>query len=434
MTSQIETLKLEIIDLKSQLLQKELLLSQLQEKNEGFNKYSESLSTGEVVRYSRQIIMPSFTVDGQKSLKNSKLLIVGVGGLGCPAALYLAAAGIGHITLLDYDEVELSNLHRQILHNEFDVRSNKVDSAFKKLKRINRHITVEPINIHVNSSSITEIISKTKYNVVIDGSDNVATRYLLNDVCVLNKIPLVSGSALQMEGQLTVYNYNGGPCYRCLFPVPPPAYTVTNCGDGGVLGPIPGTIGVLQALEAIKILTKTPGVLCGRLLLFDGSNTTFRNIKLRPRNKSCAVCGDSPTVTSLIDYEQFCGASAHDNVINIDILKTNQNTDIKSIVNAKNNIIIDVRPKIEYQMCRLPNTTNIPLNDLKKEKHLDKVKDILETSKETDVFVLCRRGNDSQRAIVLFKEKFSSLPINFINVSGGLHSYSKHVDPSFPAY
>ncbi|XP_019875481.2 adenylyltransferase and sulfurtransferase MOCS3-like isoform X2 [Aethina tumida] len=387
----------------------------------------------EITRYSRQIIMPDFNIEGQCSLKSSRALIVGVGGLGCPAALYLAAAGIGNLTLLDYDTVELTNLHRQVLHYECDIGVPKVESAYKKLKSINHNINIEPINLHVNSMTIEELLKKNKFDVVLDCTDNVTTRYLLNDICVLYKIPLVSGSALQFEGQLTVYNYKNGPCYRCLFPVPPPPDSVTSCGDGGVLGAVPGTIGVLQALEAIKVIQNSSGVLSARLLLFDGSTTTFRNVKLRGRSKVCAVCGDDPTVTSLIDYEQFCGSSAHDKVNNIHILQQNQNIDFRSLSLLKDQLILDVRPEIEYNMCKLPNTHNIPYSDLLKGKNLEQVEALLKNARN-NVYVLCRRGNDSQRAIVLLKEKFGDFPLNFINVSGGLHSYSKHIDSGFPVY
>jgi adenylyltransferase/sulfurtransferase len=220
---------------------------------------------------------------------------------------------LGDIHIVDYDEVELSNLHRQILHHEGDIGVLKVHSASDKLRDINSNINVVPHHIHA-SSSIVELITKHAYDVVLDCSDNAPTRYLLNDICVIHNIPLVSGSALQMEGQLTVYHYKNGPCYRCLFPTPPPPHTVTNCGDGGVLGAVAGVVGVLQALETVKILTEMDGVLSGRLLLFDGSGTNFRNVKLRQRVAECAVCGDNPTITTPIDYEQFCGSKAHDKV------------------------------------------------------------------------------------------------------------------------
>lgn len=442
MEDKIYILQNEIRELRKQLKDKETILSQFlaeQRKNDlETNKYSFGLSTEDVTRYSRQMLVSDIGVNGQRKLKNSKILVVGAGGLGCPAAVYLASAGIGEITIVDYDEVELSNLHRQILHTEDDINIAKVDSAYDKLHRINRSINLIPVKQQINSHTIKELLNKNKYDVVIDGSDNVATRYLLNDACVLNNLPLVSGSALQLEAQLTVYNNKGGPCYRCLFPVPPPPETVTSCGDGGVLGPVPGVIGVLQALETIKILVESPGVLSGRFLLFDGSNATFRNVKLRPRNPDCAVCGDNPSIRDLIDYEQFCGASAHDKVINIDILDSDSNVNMDTFSHKLDKmLIIDVRPAIQYEICRLPNTYNVPLADIEKSKGLERIRDLVKDRSadgDNEVYVLCRRGNDSQRAIRYLKEKLSDLPIKFINVRGGLHAYSKHIDPSFPDY
>ncbi|CAG9826278.1 unnamed protein product [Diabrotica balteata] len=428
--SSVESLKNEIKELQEELKQKERLLEELLRKDNDTIAESKTISTNEIIRYSRQMIMPDITIDGQKALKNSKVLIVGVGGLGCPAALYLATAGI-----VDYDEVELSNLHRQVLHSEDDIGVPKVMSAYNKLKRINSDIKIIPIREHANSKTIENLLHNNKYDVVIDGTDNVATRYLLNDICVLHNTPLVSGSALQMEGQLTVYHYRDGPCYRCLFPVPPPAHTVTNCGDGGVLGPVPGTIGVLQALETIKIITQSAGVLSGRFLIFDGSTSMFRNVRLRPRNPKCDVCGDEPTITTLIDYEQFCGSSAHDKVININILDKEQEVDINKFCVLKEcSVVIDVRPELEFKMCSLSHTLNYPytkiLKDLKEFQTF--LEDNLGTS--NNVFILCRRGNDSQRAVCYIKDKMGTQDINFYNVKGGLHAYSKIIDPSFPIY
>ncbi|KAJ8970260.1 hypothetical protein NQ317_018122 [Molorchus minor] len=390
------------------------------------------------MRYSRQMIMPNVRVNGQIFFKQSKVIIIGAGGLGCPAALYLVCAGIGEITIVDYDKVELSNLHRQILHSEEDLNQAKVDSAYNKLKSINSDVKIIPIHLHANSITIQQLITQNKYDVVVDGSDNVATRYLLNDVCVMNNIPLVSGSALQMEGQLTVYHYKGGPCYRCVFPDPPPPQAVTNCGDGGVLGPVCGTIGTLQALETIKIISGSAGVLSGQLLLFDGSSTTFRNVKLRGRNPKCAICGENPTVTKLIDYEQFCQSSAHDKVINIDILEADEQVEAKEFSKIVSNaLVLDVRPEVEYQMCSIPGTINFPYSDIEKGHRMEKLNDLLNdklTEVEYNVYVLCRRGNDSQRAVSCLKNRFSHIPVKFYNIKGGLHAYSRLVDPQFPVY
>ncbi|VEN50255.1 unnamed protein product, partial [Callosobruchus maculatus] len=391
-------------------------------------------TTEEIVRYSRQMIMPNIQIDGQERLKNGKVMIIGTGGLGCPAAIYLTSAGVGEITLVDYDEVELSNLHRQILHFESDINIPKVQSACNKLEKINSNVKIIPLKVHADSESLSRIIQDNRYNVVLDCSDNVATRYLVNDICVMNNTPLVSGSALQMEGQLTVYHHNDGPCYRCLFPVPPPPHTVTNCGDGGVLGPVPGVIGVLQALEAIKILLESSDVLSGRLLLFDGSTTTFRNVKLRPKNDKCDVCGSTPTITRPIDYEQFCGASAHDKIVNINLIEPEGQIDVKDFPkDLQKNVVIDVRPELEYKMCSLPGTVNFPYSVITKD--CNKVREYIEnkvTNGVRDIYFLCRRGNDSQRAMKYLKENTEVDGCQFHNIRGGLHAYSKYIDPSFP--
>ncbi|KAB0790789.1 hypothetical protein PPYR_04790 [Photinus pyralis] len=436
--TEVEQLEKEIEVLKQELKQKEARLQLLKSvKKQIVKHYSNHFTTDEITRYSRQMLVPAIGVAGQNALKQSNVLIVGAGGLGCPAALYLVAAGVGHLTIVDNDEVELTNLHRQILHTEADVGVPKVESALGKLSNINSNVKVNPLHLHVNSESLMGLLTKENFDVVIDCTDNVPTRYLLNDACVLKKIPLVSGSALQLEGQLTVYNYKNGPCYRCLFPVPPAPDSVTSCGDGGVVGIVPGVIGSLQALETVKIIADTSGVLNGRLLLFDGSNTTFRNVKLRNKNLDCQVCGSHPSITKLIDYEQFCGTRAHDKVINIEILSNSECMNVIqfSKVYEQAPIVIDVRPSVEYEMCHLTNSINIPYQDIEKDEHLDFLKELLAIhSGEKDVYVLCRRGNDSQRAVVKLRDQFRDSNFTFLNITGGLHSFAKQVDPAFPIY
>ncbi|XP_044257909.1 adenylyltransferase and sulfurtransferase MOCS3 [Tribolium madens] len=434
---EIKTLETEIAALEKKLNEKKSRLQELKSKHISC-PYSNVLTSEEIVRYSRQMIMPQICKSGQRNLKEGKILIVGAGGLGCPASLYLAAAGIGEIHILDYDEVELSNLHRQILHYETNIGLPKVQSVADKLKSLNSNIKIVPLHIHA-SSSITDLVQKNKYDVVLDCTDNAPTRYLLNDICVIYNIPLVSGSALQMEGQLTVYHYLNGPCYRCLFPKPPPAHTVTNCGDGGVLGSVCGVIGVLQALETIKILTQMDGVLSGRLLIFDGSETTFRNVKLRQRVATCEVCGDNPKIRAPVDYEQFCGSRAHDKVININILESEENVTVeqlKGVLDENNNVVIDVRSELEFDMCRLPNTVNFPYSRIRDNKSLDELEGFIKRAAEGNkkVYLLCRRGNDSQRATNYLRQNFSNSLVKFLNVKGGLHAYSKSIDPSFPVY
>nr|XP_022911161.1 adenylyltransferase and sulfurtransferase MOCS3-like [Onthophagus taurus] len=439
-TQIIKELEADIRKLKLELQKKERQLHELKKmKTHQINHYCPGLLSTDVIRYSRQMLLSQVSLDGQIALKRSKVLIVGMGGLGCPCALYLAAAGVGEITLVDDDVVEETNLHRQILHTECDLGVSKVKSAYEKLKNINSSIKIIPKQLHADSQTFTELFEKHKYNVVVDGTDNVATRYLLNDVCVLNNTPLVSGSALQMEGQLTVYNYDNGPCYRCLFPVPPPVETVTSCGDGGVLGMIPGVIGVLQALETIKIIIREEGVLSAKLLTFDGCDTVFRNIKLRTKNNRCAICGDNPSIGTLIDYEQFCGAKSHDKIIDIDLLDERDHLDVRDLKNKlnENNLLIDVRPITEFIMCKLPNSYNYPYTSIQRNDCLEDLKLKITSTcngKSNNVLVICRRGNDSQRAVLKLRELFGNLPVVFLNVKGGLHSYSKYVDSVFPIY
>lgn len=375
---------------------------------------------------------------GQQALKNSSVLIVGAGGLGCPSALYLTGSGVGHIGIVDYDKVKLNNLHRQLLHPETSTGQPKVFSAVDSLKRLNSFVHITPYDVQMDSSNALDTIRK--YDVVIDATDNVATRYLLNDACVLTNRPLVSGSALQLEGQLTVYNYSNGPCYRCLFPVPPPPETVTNCGDGGVLGAVPGVIGVLQALETMKILLGHQGVLTKKLLLFDGSDCSFRNIRLRDRNPSCAVCGSEPSVTVLVDYEQFCCSKANDKHTSIHLLDDADRISAGTYhdVRREPHILIDVRSPLEFEICHLPDSLNVPLKDLGSEQLVQQLKEVVTKNGSNDndfpVFVVCRRGNDSQKGVLALRESLSGLNVSVKDVIGGLHSWAKDVDPSFPVY
>lgn len=436
----VESLEEEIRDLKKKLMEKEAVLRQHLSR-----KYEETESSGpekltnlEIDKYSRQIIMPEIGMKGQKTLKNSSVLVVGAGGLGSPSALYLTGAGIGRIGIVDYDEVKLNNLHRQLLHPEISVGQHKVFSAVESLRRLNSFVRITPYDMKMDSSNALDTIRK--YDVVIDATDNVATRYLLNDACVLTRRPLVSGSALKLEGQLTVYNYNNGPCYRCLFPIPPPPVTVTNCGDGGVLGAVPGVIGVLQALEAVKILLGHRGVLAKRLLLFDGSDCSFRNVCLRDRNPSCSVCGNEPSVTALVDYEQFCGAMANDKHTSIHLLDDTDRISAGAYhaVRSEPHFLIDVRSPLEFEICHLPESLNVPLKDLALEQVVQQLKEGItkkcSSGKDFPVFVVCRRGNDSQKGVLALREVLNGLNVSVRDIIGGLHSWAKDVDPSFPVY
>lgn len=427
---EIEALEDDIRTLRKLLKEK---VQQLKTLKKHFQKNCiTKLNNNEIARYSRQIILSEIGVQGQLKLKRASVLVVGAGGLGCPSSLYLAGAGVGHIGLLDYDEVELTNLHRQLLHTESTVGLTKVDSARAYLEELNSQIEVSTHHIQLTSDNALAILER--YDIIVDATDNVATRYLLNDACVLLKKPLVSGSALQLEGQLTVYNHKTGPCYRCLFPTPPPPGTVTNCGDGGVLGAITGVIGALQALESIKIILGNDGVLSGRLLLFDGHQSAFRNLKLRGKKADCAVCSENASLTKLIDYEQFCSMKATDKDSHLSLLKPHERItaqEYKSLLDR--NIphhLIDVRGANQFEICQLPSSINVPIEDILKNR-----RDVTEECREGDVFVVCRRGNDSQLAVQhlapLFEERGLSAPRDIV---GGLHAWARTVDREFPIY
>ncbi|KAK7103886.1 adenylyltransferase and sulfurtransferase MOCS3-like isoform X2 [Littorina saxatilis] len=400
---------------------------------------NQKLTNDQIGRYSRQLILPELGVKGQVKLLSSKVLIVGAGGLGCPAAIYLAAAGVGKIGIVDYDEVEISNLHRQILHTEHRVGVSKAESVAISCRNLNSSLNFITHKVQLSSDNAMSIIRD--YDIVLDATDNVATRYLLNDACVLAGKPLVSGSALRFEGQLTVYNHKGGPCYRCLYPKPPPPETVTNCSDGGVLGVVPGIIGCYQALEAIKIAADIGTPLNQRLMLFDAIDCTTRTIKLRGRQVLCPVCGDNPSMTQLIDYEQFCGARATDKDQEKKVLPASSRMTAKEyqtlLENGIEHVLLDVRLPVEMEICHLPHPAlNIPINTVKKDPSalVEQIKRQLASSgiplDTSPVVVVCRRGNDSQLAVQLLHDS----NLNIRDIRGGLHAWARDVDSLFPVY
>ncbi|KAM9707644.1 adenylyltransferase and sulfurtransferase MOCS3 [Menidia menidia] len=415
-----------------------------------------ALSNEDIMRYSRQLLLPELGVQGQLNLSGTSVLVVGCGGLGCPLAQYLAAAGIGRLGLLDYDEVELSNLHRQVLHGEENQGQAKALSASRAVRRLNSTVDCVPYHLQLSPENALELIQQYPpeanlpcRRLVADCSDNVPTRYLVNDACVLSGKPLVSASALRMEGQLTVYNYGGGPCYRCLYPTPPPPETVTNCSDGGVLGVVPGIMGCFQALEVLKIASGR-GSSCGQqLLMFDGQDARFRSIRLRPKQPGCAACGEKPSVTGLIDYEAFCGSAATDKCQKLNLLSKDQRItaqDYKSILdNTEPHILLDVRPRVEVDICHLPFSLNIPLSSLeeRKSEHLrllqgriSQLKQEMAAERRPAVYVICKQGNDSQKAVQVL-EKLSGSEVDAITVKdvcGGLMAWAKNIDPTFPQY
>ncbi|KAK6307108.1 hypothetical protein J4Q44_G00222560 [Coregonus suidteri] len=341
----------EIVALKNKLAQLEkssLTDLQLQEKVSTLPplKLKAALSNEDIMRYSRQLLLPELGVQGQLNFSQTSVLVVGCGGLGCPLAQYLAAAGIGRVGLLDYDKVELSNLHRQVLHGEDSQGQAKAQSAAHAVRRLNSTVECIPYHLQLSPENALQLIQHGK--------------------------PLVSASALRMEGQLTVYNYRGGPCYRCLYPKPTPPEMVTNCSDGGILGVVPGIMGCFQALEVLKIASRQ-GSSCGQqLLMFDAQDAKFRSIRLRSKQASCAVCGENPTVTHLVDYEKFCRSAATDKCRRLNLLSKDQRVTVqeyKSIVdNTAAHLLLDVRPLVEVDICHLPTSLNIPLSSLEDRK------------------------------------------------------------------
>ncbi|PRP83480.1 adenylyltransferase and sulfurtransferase [Planoprotostelium fungivorum] len=390
----------------------------------------DTLNNAEISRYGRQLIMPEIGMQGQKKIKKSSVLIIGAGGLGSPVSLYLAGAGIGRIGILDFDTVEASNLHRQVIHKESSVGIPKAISAGRAIREFNSLVKVEEHVTAFTTDNALGLVSR--YDIIVDATDNVATRYLINDACVLSNKPLVSAAALRMDGQVTVYHHNGGPCYRCLYPSPPPAETVTDCSNGGVLGVVPGIVGCIQALEVIKIAAGTGESMSQKLLLFDGMSPRYTMVKLRPRNKECAVCGDSPSVTGLIDYKSFCGSSYDDKPCTRSILDASLSVSCEDYVahlkGGEEFVLLDVREPVQYDICSLPQSKNVSLHDMKRDPAI--ITDMI-SDKDKKVFCLCRRGNDSQSAVKFMKELGYT---NVFNISGGLSSWSKDIDPNFPVY
>ena len=323
---------------------------------------STDLSNAEIQRYSRHLILPEVGMEGQKRIKGGSVLCVGAGGLGSPAALYLAAAGIGRLGIIDFDNVDESNLQRQILHGTPDVGRSKLQSARDRLEAINPEVRVETYETRLTSSNALELFKD--YDVILDGTDNFATRYLVNDACVLLKKPNAYGSIFRFEGQASDFATVGGPCYRCLYPEPPPPGLVPSCAEGGVLGVLPGVIGTIQATEALKLILGAGSTLVGRLLLYDAWSMKFRELKLR-RDPNCPICGDHPSIKGLIDYEEFCGVSPAATKAAAPSVPETTVEELKARVDAKKPFfLLDVREPHEYQISRIAGSTLIPLGQL----------------------------------------------------------------------
>jgi sulfur-carrier protein adenylyltransferase/sulfurtransferase len=374
------------------------------------------LSAEELQRYSRHLIMPEVTSEGQNRLKAARVLCIGAGGLGSPVALYLAAAGVGTLGIVDFDDVDLSNLQRQILHGTKDIGRGKLESARDRLHDINPQVETELHKCRFSSENASQLVGD--YDVVVDGSDNFPTRYLSNDVCVFAHKPNVYGSVFRFEGQTTVFApHLGGPCYRCLFPEPPPPESVPNCAQAGVLGVLPGIIGMLQAIETLKLILGIGEPLVGRLLHFDALKVKFRELNLR-RDMQCPVCGENPTIFSPIDYEQFCGMSDKG------VIPEMSPHELKRRMDAKEPFeLIDVREPFEYEIARIDGAKLIPLGELS--ERLDELSD------EQPIVVHCHSGKRSAQAAQLLQQRGFA---NVYNLEGGIDAWSDQVDANVPKY
>ena len=381
---------------------------------------AQQLSKEEILRYSRHLIMPEVGMEGQLKLKQAKVLCIGAGGLGAPLALYLAAAGVGKLGIVDFDVVDFTNLQRQVIHDTNDVGRSKLASAQDTIHDINPYVEVVPFETRLSSENALDIFKE--FDIVADGTDNFPTRYLVNDACVLLGKPNVYGSIFRFEGQASVFYAKEGPCYRCLYPEPPPPGLVPSCAEGGVLGVLPGIMGSIQALETIKLILGKGQPLIGRLLLFDALGLKFRELKLR-KNPDCPVCGANPTITKLIDYEQFCGIRGEEHVVETRVPEITAK-ELKQLMDEKKPfVLIDVREPHEFQICKIPGSKLIPLGDVPRRMN--------ELNSADDIVVHCRSGQRSGQAVeFLMKAGFKKIH----NLKGGILAWSRDVDPSVPTY
>jgi adenylyltransferase/sulfurtransferase len=382
------------------------------------------LNPDEIKRYSRHLIMPEVGIDGQKKLKAGSVLCIGAGGLGSPAAMYLAAAGVGRIGMVDFDVVDFSNLQRQLLHGTSSVGRSKLDSAKDRLRDLNPHVEIDTFETTLSSDNALDLFKP--YDVILDGTDNFPTRYLVNDACVLTGTPNAYGSIFRFEGQASVFAAKDGPCYRCLYPEPPPPGLVPSCAEGGVLGVLPGIIGVIQATEAIKLILGVGEPLIGRFLIYDALKMRFRELKLR-KDPDCPVCGTHPTVTKLIDYEQFCGIRPEPAAAQAGAAANPWETtsiDLKKRIDAGDDVfILDVREPNEYQICRIPGSVLIPLGELPRR--------YAELPKDKDIVAHCKMGGRSAKAT----DYLQSVGFKRVkNLKGGILDWIDKVDPSQPKY
>jgi adenylyltransferase/sulfurtransferase len=382
-------------------------------------KHEAVLSNDEILRYSRHLILPEVGMEGQRKLKAAKVLCIGAGGLGSPLAYYLTAAGVGTLGIVDYDVVDYTNLQRQIIHTTADVGRKKLDSAADKLKALNPFLNLRTFDMKLTSANALDLFRE--FDIVADGTDNFPTRYLVNDACVLTGKPNVYGSIFRFEGQASVFATEEGPCYRCLYPEPPPPGLVPSCAEGGVLGVLPGLVGVIQATETIKLILGQGDSLAGRLLLIDALGMKFRELKLR-KNPDCPACGPRRTITGLIDYEQFCGIRGQEEPAGNDVPSISVE-ELKKKLDAKSDVfILDVREPHEYQICNL-NGYLIPLGDLQKR--------VSELDPNREIVAHCKMGGRSAKAVnFLRRSGFAKV----YNLTGGILAWADRIDPKMPKY
>jgi len=378
-----------------------------------------TLNNDEILRYSRHLIMPEVGMEGQQKLKAARVLCIGAGGLGSPLALYLAAAGVGTLGIVDFDVVDYTNLQRQIIHTTADVGRKKLDSAADKLKAINPFLNLRTFETKLTSENALAFFNE--FDIIADGTDNFPTRYLVNDACVLTGKPNVYGSIFRFEGQASVFATEEGPCYRCLYPEPPPPGLVPSCAEGGVLGILPGLVGVMQATEVIKLILGKGEPLIGRLLLIDALGMKFRELKLR-KNPDCPVCGKNPTVTQLIDYNEFCGIRGEEKPVETGVVEM-QVEELKRRLDAGEDLfVLDVREPHEYQICNIGGHL-IPLGDLPKR--------VSELDSSREIVAHCRSGVRSAKA-VNFLQQAGFKKVH--NLAGGILAWADRVDPKMPKY
>jgi adenylyltransferase/sulfurtransferase len=378
-----------------------------------------TLSKDEVLRYSRHLIMPEVGMEGQQKLKTARVLCIGAGGLGSPLALYLGAAGVGTLGIVDFDVVDYTNLQRQIIHSTADVGRKKLDSAAEKLKAINPFLNIRTFETKLTSENALDLFSE--FDIVADGTDNFPTRYLVNDACVLTGKPNVYGSIFRFEGQASVFATEEGPCYRCLYPEPPPPGLVPSCAEGGVLGILPGLVGVIQATEVIKLILGKGDPLVGRLLLVDALGMKFRELKLR-KNPDCPVCGTHRTITKLIDYNEFCGIRGEEKPVELGIPEM-QVEELKRRLDAGDDLfVLDVREPHEYQICNIGGHL-IPLGDLPNR--------VSELDSSREIVAHCRSGVRSAKAVGFLQQAgFKKVH----NLAGGILAWADRIDPKMPKY